>query len=160
MLSNIKLTFDQLEDITLDMYNCNWTDGLTDFLAKHPLIVKVSLRSNACRVQIITERALSEIVRVLPLLNELNVIGPNLPVDKLIGCINTFKLAKYSIFLEDVHQSEEQIWQARNHLLQDMTTRLDNEWKVTINGQIINIERNDWEKLHNNFEWQPFRITR
>lgn len=94
-----KVVFDQLEDITLNLIGTKWNSGLTDFLNKHQSIVKFTLNAND-NTKDIDNQVLTEILRTLPLLAELNVSGPNYTVDFLVGLINRFHLMKFRFSLE------------------------------------------------------------
>lgn len=129
-VSNIKLSFNQLEEISLDFGKYTYTNGLFAFFEQHISIVKLTLRASVHNTAI-NENVLSSIVETLPLLNELNFFGIYFSIEVLDNLLNNFNLLKYSFSIETTLQFD------------NLRILLGNKWRATIDNLCVNVERSN-----------------
>lgn len=147
-MSSNQLSFDQLENLTLQVDNWNQISGLSNFFQKHQSITKVTFKFWFAEQPILKEHTssksiLADVVQALPLLTELNVHDYEYSVDDLIDMINGFNLLKNSFTLKVPLELYGHGRQAHiNQQSDDLKVRLGNKWQVTIDNERIHVERN------------------
>ncbi|XP_055308754.1 uncharacterized protein LOC129572740 [Sitodiplosis mosellana] len=128
-VSTIKLSFNRLEEITMDLDIYSWVDELTDFLKRHQSIRIVNLRWSNENTDAVSDYTLSEIAQALPLLVELNFFGPGCPIDSTIRLLNNLKLMSYGFSVIDRLEFDY------------VKTKLGNKWEASIDGRRVQVLR-------------------
>lgn len=127
----IKLSFDNLEEFSVDLGMNIWVNVLTTFLKANQSITKVSLRWSNENTNAVSEFILTEIAQNLPLLNEFNFFGPGLSIGSIIRLLNKLKLMSYGFLVIDDSDFD------------FIQKKIDNKWITSNDGLCVKVLRKE-----------------
>lgn len=130
-VSTIRLSFDQLEEISIDLGIYSWADELTAFLMENQSINKVSVQWANENTDAVSDFILTEIAQHLPMLTVLNFFGPGLSNDSIIRLLNNLGLVSYGFSANDRSDFDY------------IREKLGNKWNTSIDGGRVNAQRSN-----------------
>lgn len=128
-LPQINLSFGRLEEVEMIYRRTNINVALK-FFKRHQSITKLTLKRDE------RQRQMVEIIRVLPLLNDIDFSGYGYSVDEIIHFLTEFKLVnRFRLFTSKPDEFER------------LKTQLGNEWQATIDNRRVELKRRTRTKL-------------